>query len=76
MNEYDKRAQFYTLIPIEYKIRQYSKRLFNGYFVAFFACCRELFKLSIHCGCVGAMSNQEAWIEFEKREEHGQIKQA
>ena len=50
------------------KIRVLSEDLLNGYFIAIFACCRELFRHSIHSGCVGAKSEELAKIEFDKRE--------
>ena len=60
-------------MQIEYKIRYLSEQLPNGYFVAFFACCRELYSPGRHCGCVGAKSDQLAKIEFEKREQQKNI---
>ena len=53
LNEFDRKTQFYQLFKAEDLIRQvasvYSK---NSYFIAIFACCRELYKAEIHSGCV------------------------
>ena len=75
LNEYDEKTEFYRLMQIEYRIRYLSEQLPNGYFVAFFACCRELFSPNRHCGCVQAKSNLDAEVEFQKREQKNKIDQ-
>ena len=54
LNDFDKKAKFYALHPSEVIIRCLSEQKKNGYFISIFACCRELFKLELHQGCVDA----------------------
>ena len=42
-NNYNNITKFYEFINVEQKIRFESKELVNVYFIALFACCRELF---------------------------------
>ena len=76
LNEYDKNAGFYTLLAAEAKVRVLSEDLLNGYFIALFACCRELYRISIHSGCIYAKSYELAKNEFDKREKEEQIQRS
>ena len=69
LNEFDKKASFYSLLNSEEKIRVLSEYMKNGYFISIFACCREFFKHDVHCGCVGAKSKEEAEGKINKREQ-------
>ena len=64
LNEFDKSTQFYKLLGAEAKIRVLSEELKNGYFIALFACCRELYSVNRHGRCIGARSVEEARNEF------------
>ena len=64
LNEFEEKSQFYVLMNVELKTRVLSEQFKNGYFISIFACCREYFKADYHCGCVGAVSKEEAQVEF------------
>lgn len=42
-NNYDPKCKFYEFILVEMRIRLCSKNLTNVYFIALFACCREIY---------------------------------
>ena len=43
LNQFDKNIGFYKMYATESEIRKWSKMLMNCYFVALFACCREIY---------------------------------
>ena len=67
LNQFNKFVAFYKLDAVETHIRGISKQCKNGYFVAAFACCREIFN-SLHSNCVGADSIQDAEILFDTKD--------
>ena len=58
LNHFDAKTGFYQLHDTEQHVRRWSKFYMNCYFLAVFACCREIYdKDSInHSGQVGAKS--------------------
>ena len=67
LNQFNKMVGYYKLDAVETHIRGISKQCKNGYFVAAFACCREIFN-SLHSNCVGADSIQDAEIQFDTKD--------
>ena len=63
LNKLNKIVGYYKLDAVETHIRGISKQCKNGYFVAAFACCREILN-SLHSNCVGADSIQDAENQF------------
>ena len=69
INEFDKVKKFYKLYNAENKIRYFSKKFTNCYFVGIFACCREICDLlNKHTGCISAQ-------EYEKMIKNEETKQ-
>ena len=66
LNQFDPNIGFYKLIKIELNIRYTSNELKNAYLVAIFACCREIYRKTIHCSCVGAEDVAEAQKKFDE----------
>ena len=56
LNQFDGLTGFYKMYATEIEIRKWSRMNMNCYFVAVFACCREIFVQSRHCNCLGASS--------------------
>ena len=50
VDEYSEKNGFYTLLGAEENLRQAAIRFRNAYFIAIFACCREIFIQTIHTG--------------------------
>ena len=65
LNQFNKIVGFYKLDAVESHIRGISKQCKNGYFVAAFACCREIWLEEKHANCVGAKSLEEAIKKIE-----------
>ena len=49
---------FYKMLPVEKTIRNWSNNFDNGYFIALFAGCREVYRYNFHCDCVGVSSTR------------------
>ena len=72
LNEFDKQKEFYKLCAVETQVRQWSDLCKNGYFVAIFASCREVYLHQVHRDCVWSNTIAEAeqkFIEIEKAKE-------
>ena len=48
------------MLPVEKQIRTWSNNFDNGYFIALFAGCREVYRYKYHVNCIGASSQTEA----------------
>ena len=68
LNEIDNMTQFYRLYPNEDQIRNMAKNNTQTYFVACFACCREIYLWKSHSGCVGATTKEEAEALYEEED--------
>ena len=56
LNKLDENQGFYKMYATETEIRKWSRMNMNCYFVAVFACCREIFVHRNHSNCVSATS--------------------
>ena len=67
LNEFDKKQGFYKLMNMESYIRRFSDACnTNSYFIAVFACCRELFKPD---KMKDQIYNEETKVEAAEEEE-------
>ena len=64
INQYDKKTGFYKLWGIEADIRRLAKANTNAYIIGLFACCREIFSSTKHCGLFGG-TVQQAYVHFD-----------
>ena len=64
INEFDKKTGFYRLWGIEADIRRLAKSNTNAYIIGLFACCREIFSSTKHCGLFGG-SMQQAYVHYD-----------
>ena len=50
VDEYSSKTGFYMLVAAEENLRTAAIKFRNAYFIAIFACCREIFVRTIHTG--------------------------
>ena len=65
INEFNKRTGFYQIWNAEADIRTMAKKHPNTFSVGIFACCREIFSTTRHCGLFGG-TYEEALAHFKK----------
>ena len=65
VNQFNKRNGFYEWWNVEADIRRMAKNFSNTFSVAIFACCREIYKPTKHCGLFGG-TKEEAREHFKK----------
>ena len=64
LNDFDEKTGFYRRWQIEFDIRDRAKDYRNTYQIAVFACCREHFRTTYHCGLFKG-TKEEAIAHFE-----------
>ena len=64
INQYDSKTGFYKLWGIEADIRRLATANTNAYIIGLFACCREIFSGTKHCGLFGG-TVQQAFVHFD-----------
>ena len=65
VNQFSVRNGFYEWWAAEADIRRMAKRFSNTYSVAIFACGREIFRPSKHCGLFGG-SKEKAYEHYKQ----------
>ena len=65
LNDFDEKTGFYRRWQIEFDVRDRAKDYRNTYQIAVFACCREHFRETYHCGLFKG-TKEEAIAHFEK----------
>ena len=63
VNTFNKKTGFYTFWRVKLDVRGFAAMFHNSYHVVFFACCREPYSASRHCGFFG--SKAEAIQHYE-----------
>ena len=66
INDWVKKTSFYKMWPAEADIRDGARKCSNGYFIGFFACCREIFNPKRHRDLIGGTEIQ-ANVAFATR---------
>ena len=64
LNDFNKKKGFFNTWQVEYNIRERAKKFNNLFQIAIFACCREHFRESYHCGLFLG-TEEEATAHFE-----------
>ena len=67
VNSINKKIGFYEKWGIEYEIRDRASKYPNTYQIALFACCREIFSATKHCGLF-AGTELQALIHFSTKQ--------
>ena len=57
-NEFSKNTGFYKMLGVEQNVRDMAKKYTNSLHLVFFACCREIYDNTKHCG--GFETKEEA----------------
>ena len=65
VNQFSVRNGFYEWWAAESDIRRMAKKFSNTYLVGIFACCREIYRPTKHCGLFGG--SKEKAYEFYKQ---------
>ena len=73
INDWEKSTTFYKMWPAEADIRDGAKKYSNGYFIGFFACCREIFNPKRHRDLIGGTEIQ-ANVDFATRVREDELK--
>ena len=63
VNQCNERIGYYEWWNVEADIRRMAKNFLNTFSVAIFACCREIYKPTKHCGLFGG-TKEEAHEHF------------
>ena len=58
VNQFNNKNGYYEWWNVEADIRRMAKNFPNTYSVAIFACCREIYRPSKHCGLFGGTKDQ------------------
>ena len=58
MNQFNRPSRFYKWIGVEQNVRDMAKKYPNSFHLVFFACCREIYDNTKHCG--GFLTEEEA----------------
>ena len=53
-NELNKKTKFYSFIEVEKQLRSLCSMNNNVYIISLFACCRQIWDPSKHCGMIRA----------------------
>ena len=51
-NEFDKKAQFYKMMKVEFLLCDFAHKYPNSYIIGIFACCRQLYNHKKMTGCI------------------------
>ena len=65
INQCNEKIGYYDWWNVEYDIRTMAGKFPNTYSVAIFACCREIYRPTTHCGLFGG-TNEAAYEYFKK----------
>ena len=63
VNEYSKAKGFYQFFGAEENMRMASQTFSNAYIVGVFACCREIFLVTQHSGCISLEDRNEILLQ-------------
>jgi hypothetical protein len=63
VNEYSKVKGFYQFFGAEENMRISALNFSNAYIVGFFACCREIFLVTQHSGCISLADKNEIYLK-------------
>ena len=59
VNEFNQKKGFYRFYGAEENMRMTAMTYSNAYIVGIFACCREIFLVTEHSGCISLAQKQE-----------------
>ena len=66
VNEFNKRTKYYQIFGVESMVRDKAKSNPNSYWIAIFACCREIHNTQKHSGLFGG-SELQAIVHFDTK---------